>query len=171
MRLAAIVLSIGTLLADVVNPDLIQVKRIYLLPMGSGLDQHLASRLTRHGRFEVVTDPKLADAVLTDKVGEPFERRFEELFPPPPVPKEVAKAEKDKDKDKDNSPTLIKEKETRSSSFGRGRGNVFLVDRKTRKVIWAYYKRPKDSTPNSMDRLADKIADQLRKDSLPPAKP
>jgi hypothetical protein len=158
----------GTLLADVANPELQQVKRIYLLSMGSGLDQHLASRLTRHGRFEVVTDAKLADAVLTDKVGEPFERRFEELYPPPPVVKEE---KKDKDKDKDNSPMLISPKETRSSSFGRGRGNVFLVDRKTRKVIWAYYKRPKDSTPNSMDRLADKIADQLRKDSLPPAKP
>jgi transposase len=158
----------GTLLADVANPELQQVKRIYLLSMGNGLDQHLASRLTRHGRFEVVTDPKLADAVLTDKVGEPFERRFEELYPPPPVVKEE---KKDKDKDKDSSPTLIKEKETRSSSFGRGRGNVFLVDRKTRKVIWAYYKRPKDTTPNSMDRLADKIADQLRKDSVPPTKP
>jgi hypothetical protein len=156
----------GALLADGVNPDLLQVKRIYLLSMGSGLDQYLAGRITRDGRFEVVTDPQLADAVLTDKVGEPFERRFEELYPAPAPPKEVAKDDKKADKDKDDSPTLISSKETRSSSFGRGRGNVFLVDRKTRKVIWAYYKRPKDTAPDSMDRLADKIAERLKKESV-----
>lgn len=163
MRLTAILLSMGALLAGAASPDLLQVKRIYLLSMGSGLDQYLASRITRDGRFEVVTDPKLADAVLTDKVGEAFERRFDEIYPPPPPPPEPK--EEKADKEKDDSPKLTAPKEARLSSFGRGRGNVFLVDRKTRKVIWAYYKRPKDTAPDTMDRLADRIAGKLRKES------
>ena len=162
MRLAAILLSMGAFLAGAASPDLAQVKRIYLLSMGSGLDQYLASRITRDGRFEVVTDPKLADAVLTDKVGEAFERRFDEIYPPPPPPPEPKEVAKD---EKDTSPKITIPKDVRSSSFGRGRGNVFLVDRKTRKVIWAYYKRPKDTAPDSMDRLADRIAGKLRKES------
>ncbi|HUQ92272.1 MAG TPA: hypothetical protein VM120_11375 [Bryobacteraceae bacterium] len=164
MKLAAILLSVIALSAEAPSPELLQVKRIYLLSMGSGLDQFLASRITRDRRFEVVTDPQLADALLTDRVGEPFERRFDELYPPPP--KEEAAEDTDKDDAKDKSPGLIEQKLIRSSSFGKGRGNVFLVDRKTRKVIWAYYKRPKDTTPDNLDRLADKIADRLRKESV-----
>ena len=36
--------------------------------MGSGMDQYLANQLTNAGIFEVVTDPKKADAILTDNV-------------------------------------------------------------------------------------------------------
>ena len=41
-----------------------QVQSVYLLPMGYGLDQYLANRLTAEGVFEVVTDPTVvADLV------------------------------------------------------------------------------------------------------------
>ena len=71
------------------RPGLRQVQTVYLMPMGYGLDQYLANRLTAEGVFEVVTDPKRADAVLTDQLGVGFERRFDELYPrekPPPPP-------------------------------------------------------------------------------------
>ena len=35
---------------------------MYLLPMPNGLDQYLANRLTKVAFFQVVTDPKTADA-------------------------------------------------------------------------------------------------------------
>ena len=86
------------------------VQSVYLLPMAGGLDQFLANRLV--GVFRVVTDPKLADAVFTDRLGEPFEQKLAELYPKPDA--------EDVEKEDKATPPV--------SSFGRGRGTVFLVD-------------------------------------------
>jgi hypothetical protein len=63
--------------------ELGQVRSVYLLSMGRGFDQYLANRLTTEHVFQVVADPKRADAVLTDHLGEAFEERMKELYPPP----------------------------------------------------------------------------------------
>src|SRR5664280_1576281 len=79
--------------------DLANVHTVYLLKMAKGLDQFLANRLTSDHVFQIVTDPKLADAVFTDQIGEGFQAKLEEMFPPPesdkpaPPPK-PAKTEK-----------------------------------------------------------------------------
>src|ERR1700677_3903765 len=70
--------------------DLAGVRAVYILPMRSGLDQFLANRLTNGGVFRVVTDPKLADAVLTDHIGETFEAQLEEMIPDPEPVKKLA---------------------------------------------------------------------------------
>src|SRR5277367_1074317 len=64
-----------------VNPQLHQVKRVYILSMGSGMDQFLANQLTKEGIFLVVTDPTKADAILTDNVGESFQKKLDDLYP------------------------------------------------------------------------------------------
>jgi hypothetical protein len=56
--------------------ELSSVHTVYLLPMGSALDQYLANRLTSEHVFQVVTDPKLADAVFTDRIGSAFEEKL-----------------------------------------------------------------------------------------------
>ena len=76
-----------------VNPQLHQVKRVYILAMGSGMDQYLANQLTTAGIFEVVTDPKKADAIVTDNVGEAFQKKLDDLYPPPAPPKTEAEAD------------------------------------------------------------------------------
>src|SRR5471032_3210020 len=63
--------------------DLANVHTVYVLKMSKGMDQYLANRLTNEHVFQVVTDPKLADAILTDRIGESFESKLEELFPDP----------------------------------------------------------------------------------------
>ena len=40
------------------NPQLKQVQAVYILPMGSGMDQYLANKITRLALFQVVTDPQ-----------------------------------------------------------------------------------------------------------------
>ncbi len=77
-----------------VNPELHQVKRVYILSMGSGMDQYLANQITNSGIFEVVTDPKKADAIVTDNVGEAFQNKLDDLYPPPAPPKKEAEAAK-----------------------------------------------------------------------------
>ena len=72
--------------------DLAGVHNVYVMPMARGLDQYLANRLTSDHVFQVVTDPKLADAVLTDRVGESFEPNSRIIFPTPKPPEPEPRA-------------------------------------------------------------------------------
>jgi hypothetical protein len=66
--------------------DLAGVHSVYLLPMARGMDQYLANRLTNERVFHVVTDPKLADAIFTDHLGEGFQAELEDFSPTPKPP-------------------------------------------------------------------------------------
>ena len=150
-------------------PGLTQVKKVYILPMSSGLDQYLAKSLTRHQQFQVVTDPASADAVFTDKVGEAFEKKLLELYPPPPPPEDVTKkekAEKDKSggKEKSDSVSFKSEPVVRLGGFGRNKGTVFLVNRASKAVIWSFYKLPKNTRPEEVNKLAEAIVSRLQRD-------
>jgi hypothetical protein len=52
----------------------------------------------------------------------------------------------------------------RTSSFGRGRGNLFLVDLKSRSVVWSTYRLPKNRTPQELDHTSAWITDALSRD-------
>jgi hypothetical protein len=164
-----------------VNPQLHQVKRVYILAMGSGMDQFLANQFTKAGLFEVVTDPKVADAIITDNVGEPFQKKLDDLYPPPPQPKapEATKPAADSGTTVDvgnSAPDAKAEKKdgldgvdfsgggSRSSSFGRSKGNVFVVDRNSRVVLWSVYERPKNSTPGELTKTAARVVKHLSDD-------
>jgi hypothetical protein len=135
------------------HPELMEVKTVYLLPMTYSLDQFLAIRLTKGGVLQVVTDPKLADAIISEHIGTGLEEQLKSLYG------EKKSTDADKDKDK-----------TSAFSAGpmaggtRSKGAVFLVDRKTRSVIWSDYVRPKNAQPDELNHVADKIAGQLEKD-------
>jgi hypothetical protein len=77
-----------------------EVQTIYVLPMYSGMDQYLASRLTRGHILQVVADPAKADAILTDHLGAAFEASLKDLYPElkPVAEKAAPKAEKATDK-------------------------------------------------------------------------
>lgn len=145
------------------NPQLGTVHSVYLLPMSGSLDQYLANRVTQLGLMQVVTDPQKADAVFTDRIGEGFEQKMTELYPPPP---EVSEKDKDKDKDaedkKDDNP--FAKPAQHIGNFSKGRGTIFLVDRQSRNVIWSTYLPVRNTQPEATHRRADEIADRLRKD-------
>jgi len=136
-----------------VNPQLASVHTIYILPMAGGMDQFLASRLTARGVVQVVADPKHADAVLTDHIGESFETRMNDLYAPP--------TEKSKDA---ASQAGFTAPPPPIGTFGRGRGSFFLVDRKTRSVVWSVYERPHGTRPDDLNHTATKIAGDLEGD-------
>src|SRR5690349_5229778 len=85
--------------------DLSTVHSVYVMPMARGMDQYLASRITSTGVFQVVTDPKLADAVISDRVGQALQTQLEIISPTPKTPEELEaeKAAKEavKDEEKD----------------------------------------------------------------------
>ncbi len=157
----ALALFAGSL-AAAVNPQLKQVNTVYILSMGSSMDQYLANRLTTLGVFQVVADPQKADAIITDRLGESFESKLNELYPPPPAAKPVAKDEKS-EKEKDGV-DMGGGGVNRVGPSGRGRGNFFIVDRKSRNVLWSVYERPKDSSPGELSRTAERIVKRLIND-------
>ena len=136
-----------------VHPELMEVKTVYLLPMTYSLDQFLAIRLTKGGVVQVVTDPKLADAILSEHIGTGLEDQMKSLY--------GEKKADPSDKDKDNAASFSGGP---MSGGTRSKGAVFLVDRKTRSVIWSDYVRPKNAQPDELNHVADKIAAQLEKD-------
>jgi hypothetical protein len=115
--------------------------------MSGGLDQHLANRLAAAQVFRVVTDPKLADAIFTDRLGEAFESKLAELYAPP-----------DEEKDDDNGTPR-----KHISTFGRGANTVFLVDLKSRAVIWSGYEKRNGVNAAVQERVASQIVRQILK--------
>jgi hypothetical protein len=145
-----------------------EVRKVYLLPMGNSLDQYLANRLTNEQIFQVVTDPTIADAVFTDRIGEPFQLKLDELLAPPEPP--PAPEEKDKKETETRGDSIAEapvNKLARAgamSSLTRSRGTVFLVDAKTREVVWSAFEPPKDSTAKEMDRTAGALVTRIKKE-------
>lgn len=141
------------------------VRNVYLMPMPNGLEQFIANQLTSRGLMTVVADPNLADALFTDTVGKAFEKRYLELYPPPAPPKEEDEEEEEKDRKKRSSSSSsmdVKDvKQERTGGFSRGKGTIFLVDRRTKTVLWSAYVRPNSSLPKDLDRAAKTIGDRI----------
>src|SRR5580658_8761835 len=97
-------------------------KTVYILPMAAGLDQYLAQWLTKDHVMQVVADPKIAEVVMTDRLGEAFEQKMKEIRP-----------EGDKKSDENARNTFRTTKP---------RGTIFLVDAKSRQVLWSDYEKP-----------------------------
>ena len=154
--------------------DLAGVHNVYVLKMAKGLDQFLANRLTSDHVFRIVTDPKLADAVFTDQLGEGFQMKLEEFSPTPESDKPAPPVKAEKGSDESNpmlGDTVNKlSNPASSSSFGRNKGTIFLVDAKSRQVVWSMYQPPKGSTSKQMDRTANDIVSRLKKDLNPKGK-
>lgn len=158
------------------NAGVAQVKSVYLLPMGNSFEQYLANRITNAGVFEVVADPKKADAVFTDRLGAGFERRLDDLAGPVADTEAKPPAEQTKKEDeKAAESTAGGMGDTRATGavpatgFGRSRGTVFLVDVKSRRVLWSTFNRPKDTTSRGLDQAAVRVVKELA-DALTPMK-
>jgi hypothetical protein len=162
-----LVLGAAVLALAAVNPQLKQVNTVYILAMTGGMDQFLANQITAAGVFQVVTDPKNADAIITDRLGESFESKLKELYPPPapPAPAPAPPADDDKQKvDGKKNALDLGAGAQRVNSGARGKGNLFIVDRKSRNVLWSVFEPPKDTTPGELSKTAEKVVKRLKLD-------
>jgi hypothetical protein len=152
MKQFFIAAAVLTMSMGVFAAGLGDIKTVYLLPMSNGLDQYLAVQLTAGSVLQVVTDPKKADAILTDHLGETFEQTLADLYSNKPAASDKA------DGTDDAAVTSF----ARSGMQGqKGRGAIFLVDRKTHDVLWSVYELPKDNRPDGLKRTAGKISGKL----------
>jgi len=156
--------------------DLNQVHTVYLLPMANGFDQFLASQLTAQGVFRVTTDPARADAFFTDRIGTDFEDRLSDLLPETPK-KEAAEPKPAAAPAGNPQDTVAAFADAAGAppaagrGLGRGKGNVYLVARESRLVIWSTFARPKDTRPKHLDGLAGKLAGSLKREMAGNPKP
>jgi hypothetical protein len=141
------------------HAEVFGVKTVYVLPMTGGLDQYLALQLTSQGVLQVVTDPKKADAILTDGIGARLEERLSELYGAP--------VNKDADKDKTDKGGTADVAHPAMRPLSTSRGVVFLVDRTSRDVLWSTFERPKNTQPEELKHAAEKIVDRLAKTNKP----
>lgn len=165
-------------------------RTVYLMPMGHSLDQFIANRLTRMHVLQVVTDPGKADTIFTDQVGATLEDRLKDLYPPPPdaEAKEAAKEKQAGTKEvKEKAeppgalaaqarPSLLADTVNKADKAGgmgvsgRGRGTLFLVDVKTRQVLWSVFEKPRNPSPQELDHTAQRVVKLLKEDLNPKAK-
>jgi hypothetical protein len=149
--------------AAVSAADLGNVHTVYVLPMAHGLEQYLANVLTAEHLFVIVTDPKMADAVLTDHVGAGLQEKIDTLLAPPIAPAKEGEKE-DAPKGSIMEPANKLSNPADNSSMSRSRGMVFLVGTKSREVFWSVYELPKDTSSKELDRIASVIVSRLKKD-------
>jgi hypothetical protein len=117
-------------------------KTVYILPMSAGLDQYLAQWLTKDHIMQVVADPKTAEVVMTDRLGDAFERKMKEIHPG------------DEKKSEDNTHNNFR--------TSKPRGTIFLVDAKSSQVLWSdYQKPPRSNSDGDLNRAAERIAKML----------
>jgi hypothetical protein len=90
---------------------------------------------------------------------------MDELFPPPEPP---AKAEKKDAEEQQSAAAILGDTVNKlsnpPSTLSRARGTVFLVDAKSKEVVWSTYEAPKDSSSRQMDRTANDIVSRLKRD-------
>lgn len=142
------------------NAELSQIQTVYLMPMANGFDQYLANRLRSVHQVRIVTDMAKADAIFTDKIGLAFESRLDEAEQTMKE-KEVAGTPK---AEETQSSSGLKLAPKTVSSIGRGRGTFFLVDRRSRMVLWSTFNKPKDVQPKTLDKVAGNVAEEFSKD-------
>jgi hypothetical protein len=114
--------------------------------MANEMDQHLASRLTSTRTLWVVLDPGNADAILTDSLDDGFWNWLARTYP---TANKAAGERAPGDR-------------YSAQNTSKHRGTVFLVDPKTRLVLWSMYDLPRNFSPAEMDRVAAHINNQLK---------
>jgi len=134
-----------------------------------------------------VTDPKLADAFFSDRVGEPLQAQIERVLAKPKESSQEGKEAKAADAPKGADGPKVSKADARNpanmfnpsnkldnpalnSTFGHGKGNIFLVDAKSREVVWSTFDLPKDSTGEQLDHTASDIVARLKKQLYPKGK-
>ena len=170
VRLSLLFLALLSIVSLVAQPlagadweRLGRVQKVYLWPMSDSLDQFLAEQVATEGVFDVVVDPKRAQAILTDRISSKFLEGMEELFP---TPEEIAEAEKEEEEA--DGPAAVPAGAYRPErspiySASRAEGAVFLVDVRTREVLWSTFLKGYDTTPKAMHRQARMVVMRLKK--------
>ena len=144
--------------------QLSRVRSVYIWPMYNSFDQYLAEQIAAEDVFEVVVDPKLAGAVLTDRIDAPFLAAMEEFFPL----SQPDEAEKDEESESgDSIEAGVQLQRPTNRALGRPKGTLFLVDVNSRRVLWSTFLKEYEPSPNKLHGQARDVVVRLKKQLNP----
>ncbi len=167
-RLAAMATFSSLLLAASDLSQLSRVRSVYIWPMLNSFDQYLAEQISEEDVFEVVVDPKLAGAVLTDRIDAPFLAAMEEFFPlPQPDEAEKGEAKKEEDESGDSIEAGVRLQRPTNRALSRPKGTLFLVDVSSRRVLWSTFLKEFQPSPNKLHGQARDVVVRLKKQLTP----
>ena len=143
------------------------VKTVYFWPMRHSLDQYLAEQVSGEGLFQVVVDPKLADAIITERIDAPFLKAIDEVFS-----ESSQAAEKSDSGDSSSAAAGSVEEGLRAPRpanrpMGQPSGTLFLVHAASRKVLWSTFINQKDFAPKNLHQQARDVVSRLKKEVRP----
>ena len=133
---------------------------VYFWPMTSAFDQYLAQEASGGGVLNVTVDPKNASAVMTDRIDGKFLEGLDEVFPLPEDP--TTEAEDEEEASSDSIEGDFRLQRPANLPVGRPRGTLFLVDVKTRNVLWSTFLKEFDATPDRLQRKARSVIAKLQ---------
>jgi hypothetical protein len=96
--------------------------------------------------------------------------KLEEIFPTPESEKPAPPAKSKDEKAGEEANPLLGDTVNKlsnpeaNSSFGRAKGTVFLVDAKSRQVVWSVFQPAKGATPKAMNSTANDIVSRIKRD-------
>lgn len=135
---------------------------VYFWPMSSSFDQYLAQEAAAEGVFQVVVDPKLARAVMTDRIDAPFLAAMDELFPKAEPQKPATEQ-----RTEESETGIYLDTRPKNRPLGRPRGTLFLVDVHSREVLWSTYLGEADRNPNRLHKQARSVVERIKKHLKP----
>ena len=149
-------------------PSLESVKTVYFWPMRHSLDQYLAEQLSTGGMFQVVVDPKIADAIITERIDAPFLKAMDEMFPTPGS--DTSKSQESTTGSETSTGSVetgLQPSRPANRPLGQPAGTVFLVHAASRKVLWSTFIDQKDVLPKNLHRQARDIVGRLKREAFP----
>lgn len=148
-------LALALLAVPLGQAQLRNAQPVYFWPMQHAFDQYLAEAVNGADALTVTFDPKLAGAIMTERIDAPFLQAIEEIFPT-----EAEEGAEEAQED-DSIEGDFAVRRTKNRPQGRPRGTLFLVDVKTRRVIWSTYLGELEQDPKDLHKEALRVVEEI----------
>ena len=135
--------------------------------MRHSLDQYLAEQLSTDGPFQVVVDPKLADAIITERIDAPFLKAMDELVAEREQTGKTEAAASDSATSGGSVEEGLQSGRPANRAMGQPQGTVFLVHTTSRRVLWSTFISQKEVMPKNLHEQARNVVGRLKKDLQP----
>ncbi len=155
-------LILAALTAPLLAADLSSVGPVYFWPMNGALDQYVAEQATSSGVFAVTVDPARAKTVMTDHIDAKFFEGMNEIFVDEA---EIAAAEENDDDEEATGSIESGLAPQRAANRPRSspKGTVFLVNIRSRQVVWSTFLGEFDRSPKKLHKKAQQVISDLGK--------
>lgn len=122
--------------------------------MEAALDQYVAEQAQASGVLSVTVDPLLAKSIMTDRIDADFLAAMDDLFP--------IEGRDEPEAESESVEEGALRKKVYNRPKGRSHGTIFLVDVKTRRVLWSTFIGQYERSPKALHSEAQTVVKRLQ---------